>query len=75
MPRGDRTGPTGAGPMTGRRAGFCAEHNTAGFQTTGRGFGRGCGRGLGFRSQHGQSELKAQMNRIEKRLDEAQLRP
>ncbi len=24
MPRGDRTGPTGSGPMTGRRMGSCA---------------------------------------------------
>lgn len=24
MPRGDRTGPMGLGPMTGRRGGFCA---------------------------------------------------
>jgi len=24
MPRGDRTGPLGMGPLTGRRLGFCA---------------------------------------------------
>lgn len=82
MPRGDRTGPAGAGPMTGRGAGFCAGYNTAGHQTAGGGFGRGCGRGFGFRNrfvQSGQSsqgaelfELKEQMARIEKRLGELQ---
>ena len=25
MPRGDRTGPTGFGPMTGRGAGYCVQ--------------------------------------------------
>lgn len=31
MPRGDRTGPWGAGPMTGRGAGYCASYDTPGF--------------------------------------------
>lgn len=31
MPRGDRTGPMGAGSMTGRRAGFCAGYGVPGF--------------------------------------------
>ncbi len=31
MPRGDRTGPMGAGPMSGRGAGFCAGYNAPGF--------------------------------------------
>lgn len=54
MPRGDRTGPEGFGPMTGRGMGFCAGNATAGFYAGGRGrcFGRGrgfgFGRGLGF---------------------------
>lgn len=82
MPRGDRTGPAGAGPMTGRGAGFCAGFNTAGFQNAGGGFGRGCGRGFGFRNQFVQpvqpsqttelSELKEQMAQIQKRLEELQ---
>jgi len=82
MPRGDQTGSAGAGPMTGRGAGFCAGFNAAGFQPAGGGFGRGCGRGFGFRNrfvQSGQSsqgaelfELKEQMVRIEKRLEELQ---
>lgn len=31
MPRGDHTGPMGAGPMTGRRAGYCAGYGKPGF--------------------------------------------
>ena len=30
MPRGDRTGPMGQGPMTGRNLGFCAGYDTPG---------------------------------------------
>lgn len=55
MPRGDRTGPDGAGPMTGRSLGYCAGYNEPGY-TAGnnrRGFGRGFGRGRGFVSGNG----------------------
>lgn len=48
MPGGDRTGPMGMGPMTGRAAGFCAGFNAPGYAHPGpgRGFGgRGGGRG------------------------------
>ena len=31
MPRGDRTGPMGMGPMTGRGAGYCAGYDVPGF--------------------------------------------
>ncbi len=53
MPRGDRTGPAGMGPMTGRGAGFCAGYNVPGFMNSGGGCGywgrgRGMGRGRGF---------------------------
>ncbi|RKY77009.1 hypothetical protein DRQ07_09415 [candidate division KSB1 bacterium] len=56
MPRGDRTGPAGMGPMTGRAAGFCAGYNQPGFTNpvggrlgAGFGWGRGFGgRGMGF---------------------------
>lgn len=62
MPRGDGTGPGGAGPMTGRAAGFCAGFSVPGFANAaggrgffgrgrgffGAGFGRGFGRGAGF---------------------------
>ena len=48
MPGGDRTGPTGRGPMTGRAAGICAGYNTPGYITPGyrRGLGLGARRGL-----------------------------
>ncbi len=58
MPGLDRTGPAGAGPMTGGRRGLCARTGTAyvapAYGTHGRGlafrrgFGRGRGRGYGF---------------------------
>jgi hypothetical protein len=47
MPRGDRTGPWGAGPMTGRAAGYCAGYPVPGYMNPGRGYGRGWGRGYG----------------------------
>lgn len=49
MPRGDQTGPQGAGPMTGRKAGYCTGSAKAGWQTpvTG-GFGRAFHRGGRF---------------------------
>ena len=40
MPGGDRTGPRGEGPMTGRAAGYCAGGPAFGF-----GWGGGWGRG------------------------------
>ena len=47
MPAGNRTGPMGMGPMTGRAAGFCAGNGMPGFANSafGRGFGAGGGRG------------------------------
>ena len=47
MPGGDRTGPNGAGPMTGRAAGFCAGYPMQGYVNPigGRGFGQGRGGG------------------------------
>lgn len=56
MPGGDRTGPMGMGPFTGRGLGNCAGYQSTGYFNTmlGRGFaggrgGRGFGRGMGFR--------------------------
>ena len=55
MPRGDRTGPMGFGPMTGRGAGFCAGYTMPGYMNplAGRGYGgRGFGGGgRGWRNQ------------------------
>jgi uncharacterized protein DUF5320 len=49
MPGGDRTGPAGSGPMTGRQAGYCTGNNAPGYTSAplGGGFGRGFGRGMG----------------------------
>lgn len=47
MPRGDRTGPAGAGPMTGRGAGLCAGNPVAGTLNPLRGGGGGRGPGGG----------------------------
>ena len=59
MPRGDRTGPFGEGPLTGRRMGYCAEYDHPGYINWGQGYGRGFrggfgyGRGSGFGFRHG----------------------
>lgn len=53
MPFGDRTGPEGLGPMTGRGAGFCSGSGAPGNTNPGfgRGFGgRGWGGGRGWRN-------------------------
>ncbi len=49
MPWGDRTGPLGMGPMTGRGFGYCAGYAAPGYANTGFGMGR---RGRGFRRMH-----------------------
>lgn len=43
MPRGDKTGPHGIGPMTGRRMGYCVGNENAGFENK-SGIGQGIGR-------------------------------
>ena len=64
MPGGDRTGPLGEGPLTGRRLGYCAGFDRPGFMNVrsnwGGGYGRrfrggytGRGPGLGFRHRYG----------------------
>lgn len=63
MPGGDRTGPWGRGPGTGRGLGYCSGGDRPGYMQPGfgagmgpgrvassyGGFGRGRGRGRGFR--------------------------
>lgn len=55
MPRGDKTGPLGQGPMTGRAAGFCAGNNVPGYANPapgmGMAWGRNSGRGRGYRGR------------------------
>ncbi|MDD2389900.1 MAG: DUF5320 domain-containing protein [Desulfobacterales bacterium] len=48
MPGGDRTGPAGMGPMTGRGFGVCAGNADPGYANPGYGRGFGYGRGLGY---------------------------
>jgi len=51
MPGGDRTGPTGNGPLSGRGMGYCKGYDVPGYMNPGvnQGFGRGrrFGRGMG----------------------------
>ncbi len=50
MPKGDRTGPYGLVPMTGRGAGFCAGYPVPGYINSAAGRGSfGYGRGGGWR--------------------------
>ena len=53
MPRFDRTGPRGQGPMTGRGFGSCK-----GLKAPKRGLGRGLVKGLGQGPKGGQSIIK-----------------
>ena len=54
MPRGDRTGPLGAGARTGRGFGNCDGEQTPAQRP---GFGRGVGRGLACRRGFGRGFL------------------
>jgi len=53
MPKGDKTGPMGMGPMTGRGAGYCKGNDSAGYYSANGGGLYGwsgcCGRRHGFR--------------------------
>ena len=52
MPRGDRTGPEGYGPMTGRARGFCAGYPSPGYMDGVPAFrGRGGGQ-RGYRNMY-----------------------
>ena len=48
MPGGDRTGPLGAGPRTGRAAGYCAGYSMPGYANPVGGWGAGRGGGFGY---------------------------
>jgi hypothetical protein len=58
MPAGDRTGPLGRGPMTGRAAGYCADYGAPGWANPiprcgfGPGWGRSGGWGRGWRHRN-----------------------
>lgn len=52
MPRGDKMGPGGQGPMTGRRMGYCTDNDTPAIDYPGRGMGYGRGmRGRGMQGR------------------------
>jgi hypothetical protein len=51
MPGGDRTGPVGRGPMTGRGAGFCAGYGVPGYANPGYGAGGAFSGGRGGRGR------------------------
>lgn len=51
MPRGDRTGPNGAGAMSGRRMGFCVGNDVPGFHNQEANYRSGDG--FGFRHRFG----------------------
>ncbi len=50
MPAGDRTGPEGRGPRTGRGLGYCSGYTMPGYANAlpGRGMGMGWGGGRGW---------------------------
>lgn len=82
MPFGDKTGPQGNGPMTGRGAGMCAGYPQAGFMGQ-RGRGGCCGNGrfgkrqwamgggMGFSNQTPENAigLKQQAEFLQQRLN------
>ena len=86
MPGGDRTGPAGEGPMTGRRIGYCVGNDHPGFvylhPNWGRGYGRGFrggfgherGFGFGFRRRDGNFYLESIPNVSEKTMIENEIR-
>ena len=53
MPGRDRTGPSGSGPMTGRRMGFCADNDNQYFSNRGLGYQRGNKGGFGYGRGYG----------------------
>ncbi len=88
MPRGDRRGPEGMGPMTGRGLGYCNNYSTPGFTKgvprggagfAGFGYGRGHGRGMGggcgrgYRNFGYQNYAFAQNNVDESKLIESEM--
>ncbi len=68
MPGRDRTGPSGFGPMTGRRMGFCADNDNQYYSNRGLGYGRGnrggfgYGRGYGLGNRYGYGNMNIENN-------------
>lgn len=53
MPGRDRTGPSGFGPITGRRMGFCADNDNQYFLNRGLGYQRGNRGGFRYDRRYG----------------------
>ena len=53
MPGGDKTGPRGEGPMTGRQAGYCSGYDAPGYANPWPRWGWGRGGGFGWRGRGG----------------------
>ena len=74
MPNRDKTGPTGAGPLTGRGFGPCGGSRfNRGFGRgfgCGRGFGRGLGRYFGWNQPQSEEEQKQSLVDYQKALKE-----
>ena len=65
MPGGDKTGPSGGGPRTGRGLGYCASNDQPG-----RGFSRGFGRrGRGWRNQSNAADNQDMRGILQQILD------
>jgi hypothetical protein len=74
MPRLDKTGPSGQGPLTGRGFGECNQEGAKSF-SYGRGRGRGMGRGMSrnngrFGVSNNTSNLENEKRYLENRLQE-----
>lgn len=79
MPQGDRTGPEGKGPLTGRGQGFCMDFEIPEIEFSEfdrefgrrfRGFGRGYGRGFRFRVQPREFTKEEQIELLKKQKED-----
>ena len=73
MPNRDKTGPAGAGQLTGRGLGPCGMGTMQNFGRgfgCGRGFGRGLGRFFGWNQPQTEAEIKQSLVDYRKALEE-----
>jgi hypothetical protein len=73
MPRFDKTGPQGQGPMTGRGMGQCGKGKAGSRQGFGRccgGYGRGLGRYFGWNAPQTKEERVSDIQEYRKALQE-----
>ncbi|RKD31182.1 DUF5320 domain-containing protein [Thermohalobacter berrensis] len=63
MPRGDRTGPYGEGPVTGRGMGYCRGFGRG---YIGRGFRRGCSKRFAAYNAHHNAPIIKKSNNYRK---------